>query len=51
MFGCEEKMRGKKMKRKKIERKENKEKSMFSFYMFGWRENKKKMKGKKMIVV
>ena len=39
LFGCEKKMRGKKMGRKKIERKENKKKSMFSFYIFGLREN------------
>ena len=30
------------MKRKKIERRKNKEKSTFSFYVFGWKENEKK---------
>ena len=39
------------MERKKIERKENEEKCMFSFYMFGWRENEEKLRRKKMRVV
>ena len=30
------------MERKKIKRKENEEKSIFSLYMIGWRENEKK---------
>ena len=32
------------MKWKKIRGKENKKKSIFSFYMFGWRENEEKMR-------
>ena len=35
-------MKGKKMRGKKIRRKENKEKSVFSLYMFGLREHEKK---------
>ena len=50
MFGEEKKLRGKKIERKKIKRKENREKSMFSFCIFGWKENKEKMKIKKMRV-
>ena len=32
----------KKLGEKKMKRKENKEKSVFSFYIFGWRENKER---------
>ena len=43
----EKKENGKKENRKK----ENEEKSVFYFYVFGWRENEKKMKRKKIRVI
>ena len=46
LFGWEEKMRGKKMERKKMKRKKNKGKSIFSFLLFGWRENRGENKKK-----
>ena len=47
LFGCEEKIRGKKMERKKIKKKENEEKSMSSLPLFGLREKRRENMKKK----